>query len=190
MKSRRTCAALVLALALAGCSDDGAEPDGDDPSSPTSSSAPTATDASSAEPSVQPATGKEMTSDQVTLRLPAEADWIITRGGRSGHHPGDDGTLSSVFIGSGGEGFDSLEEVSRTSLSVLRDSRPSARLGDNRTVAGVEGITLSAEDDRGYYYEFGTTRAGVEVSISFAFPVRDAASEAWIESILASVVWK
>lgn len=184
MKSRRTCAALLLALALAGCSDD----EGDDPGASPSDASPSAP--SSSATSVAPATGQAMTSDWLDLKLPAEAEWIITRNGRSGHHPSEGGTLTSVLIGSAGEGFDSLDEVSRTSLSVVRDSRPTATVGPNRTVAGVEGITITAEDDRGYLYVFDTTRDGLEVSISFQFPVKDAAAEGWIESVLASVEWK
>lgn len=181
---------MVLALALAGCSDDGqgAGPDDTPSSGATASSGSSAT--ASETPSVEPATGKAMSSDRVAMHLPAEVDWTITRKGRSGHHLSEDGTIYSVFIGSGGEGFDSLEEVSRTALSVIRETRPSAQLGDDRTVAGVEGITVSAEDDRGYYYQFGTTRDGFEVSITFQFPVKDAAGEAWIESVLASAEWK
>lgn len=191
MTFRKTCAALVLALAVAGCSGGSDDPE---PSSASSTPGQELSGSSSETPShtatVTPATGTAMTSDWLDLRLPADADWIITRNGRSGHHPGEDGTLSSVLLGSAGEGFDSLAEVTRTSLSVVRDSRPSARLGENRTVSGVEGITITAEDDRGYLYVFDTAVGGSEYSITFQLPVRDAASEAWIESILASVEWK
>lgn len=190
MKSRRTCAIVVLALALAGCSDDGPGGGTDDPPSSQAPSTGTPSTATSDAESVEPATGTPMTSDWVDLHLPAEAEWIITRNGRSGHHLSEDGTTYAVFIGSAGEGFDSLDEVSRSAVSVLRETRPSLELGDNRTVAGVEGLTMTAEDDGGYYYRFDTARDGFEVSISFEFPVKDAAGEAWIESVLASVEWK
>lgn len=190
MKSRRTCAAVLLALALAGCSDDVQDPGTGDPPSSEATSTASPADPTTEAPSAEPATGEAMTSDWLDLRLPAEVDWIITRNGRSGHHPAEDGTLYSVLLGTAGAGFDSLEEVSSTSLSVIRESRPSAQLGENRVVAGVEGVTITAEDDRGYLYEFSTARGGSEYSISFQFPVRDAAGEAWIESVLASVEWK
>lgn len=169
MTIHKTCAALALTLAIAGCSDagdDARRPDATDPTSSTASPASTSSPSSS----VAPATGTAMTSDWLDLRLPAEADWNITRNGRSGHH--------------------SLAEVVRSAVSVIRESRPSATQGANRAVAGVEGITVTAEDDRGYLYRFDTALGGFEYSISFQFPVRDAASEAWIESILASVAWK
>ena len=61
---------------------------------------------------------------------------------------------------------------------------PLTKLSGDETVALFP--SLGHLDERGYLYVYDTSHNGSEYSISFQFPVKDAAADAWIESILAS----
>lgn len=197
MKSRKTCAALaLLALALTGCStEDGPDggPDGgpDDPST-TASSEGTA----SASPSdggsdgVAPATGKQMGDEHVSFRLPAEKGWGVAYEGTVGYLAPPDDRISQINIGGAGASIDNLDDAASSGLKSLKADRSTARREENRTVAGLEGVVLTAEDDNGYFYILSTISGGENVSIVFDLPRNDAAAHELIDAVLASVTWK
>lgn len=192
MKSRRSCAAVALAIALAltGCSsDDG--PDAADPSSSSGGSpSPSASD-SSAAPTVEAATGLQLSSDQLTAHLPADEEWEVGNGGRSGYLDLDPSEPpSDIRLGGSGRGATDLDALAAVVLQGEKDSRPSARREDNRTVAGLEGFVVTVEDGDGYHYEFGTISDGYHASVVFDLPRNDAAAHELIDAVLASVEWK
>lgn len=191
MKSRRTCAAVALAFALAltGCSsDDG--PDAADPSSSAGSPSLTAS-ASSEAPTVEAATGPQLSSDQLSAHLPADEGWEVGNGGRSGYLDLDPSEPpSDIRLGGSGRGSADLDAVAAVVLQGEKDSRPAARREDNRTVAGLEGFVVTVEDGDGYHYEFGTITDGYHASVVFDLPRNDAAAHGLIDAVLASVEWK
>ena len=193
MKSRRTCAAVLLALALAGCStDDGNDGGTDGPSTSASSQDGTTTASPSADGSgsVAPATGKEMSDKYVSFRLPADEDWVVDPGGTVGVLAPPDDRISQINIGGAGATIDDLDEAARLGLESMKDVRPTAKQEDNRVAGGLEGVVLSADDDHGYYYQFVTISAGTHVAIVFDLPRNDAAAHELIDAVLASVEWK
>ena len=193
MKSRKTCAAVLLALALAGCSTDDGQDGGPDGPSTTASSqdGTTAASPSAGESgSVAPATGKEMSDKHVSFRLPADQDWEVDYGGTVGFLAPPDDRVSQINIGGAGATIDDLEEAARLGLKSMRDVRPAAKREENRTAGGLDGVVLSAEDDDGYYYEYATITAGTHVAIVFDLPRNDAAAHELIDAVLASVEWK
>jgi hypothetical protein len=184
---------VLLALALAGCStDDGSDGGPDSPSTAASSPDGTATASSSAgeSGSVAPATGKEMSDKYVSFRLPADEDWEVDGGGTVGFLAPPDDRVSQINIGGAGATIDDLDEAARLGLKSMRDVRPTAEQEDNRTVGGLEGVVLAADDDHGYYYQFVTLSAGTHVAIVFDLPRNDAAAHELIDAVLASVEWK
>lgn len=188
MKSRKTCAAVLLAIALAGCStDDGGDGGPDAPT--TAASSDDGTTSASPSDSVEPATGTEMSDKYVSFRLPADEDWEVDHGGTVGFLAPPDDRVSQINIGGAGATIDDLDEAARLGLKSMKDVRPTAKQEDNRTVGGLEGVVLSAEDDRGYYYQFVTITAGTHVSIVFDLPRNDAAAHELIDAVLASVEW-
>lgn len=192
MKSRKTCAALLLVLAVAGCSSDDGPDGGPDDSSTAASptDGATSTSPSGDGSSVAPATGKEMSDKYVSFRLPADEDWEVDYGGTVGFLAPPDDRVSQINIGGAGATIDDLDEAARLGLRSMKDVRPTAKQEDNRTAGGLEGIVLSAEDDRGYYYQFVTISAGTHVAIVFDLPRNDAAAHELIDAVLASVEWK
>lgn len=193
MKSRKTCAAVLLAVALAGCStDDGGDGGPDAPTTAASSDDGTTSASPSADASdgVEPATGKEMSDKYVSFRLPADEDWKVDHGGTVGFLAPPDDRVSQINIGGAGATIDDLDEAARLGLRSMKDLRPTAKQEDNRTVGGLEGVVLSADDDRGYYYQFVTITAGTHVAIVFDLPRDDAAAHELIDAVLASVEWK
>lgn len=186
--------ALAFALALTGCSsDDAPGPDAAEPSvssSPSGSSSP-ADSASSPSPTVEAATGPQLSSDQLTAHLPADEGWEVGNGGRSGYHDLDPTEPpSDVYLGGSGRGTTDLDELAAVVLRGEQDSHPAARREDNRTVAGLEGFVVTAEDEDGYHYEFGTVTGGYHASVVFDLPRNDAAAHELIDAVLASVAWK
>lgn len=192
MNSRMACAAVLLAVALAGCStDDGSDGSPDAPTTAASSGATTSGSPSADESGrVEPATGKEMSDKHVSFRLPADGDWEVDYGGTVGFLAPPDDRVSQINIGGAGASIDDLEEAARIGLKSVKDVRPTAKREDDRTVGGLEGVVLSAEDDHGYYYEYSTISAGANVSIVFDLPRNDAAAHELIDAVLASVEWK
>jgi len=193
VKSRMTCAAVLLGLALAGCStDDGDDGGTDAPTTAASSQDGTTTASPSAGASdgVEPATGKQMSDKYVSFRLPADDDWEVDGGGTVGFLAPPDDRVSQINIGGAGATIDDLDEAARLGLKSMKDVRPTAKREDNRTVDGLEGVVLSADDDNGYYYQFVTITAGTHVAIVFDLPRNDAAAHALIDAVLASVAWK
>lgn len=195
MSSRKTWAALLVALSLAGCSsDDGADgadggPDEQStvaPSDGTASTSPSDTGSSS----VAPATGKQMSDKYVSFRLPADEDWEVSGGGTVGLLAPPDDRVSQINIGGAGATIDNLDDAARLGLKSMKDVRPTAKQEDNRTAGGLEGVVLSADDDNGYYYQFVTITAGTHVAIVFDLPRNDAAAHEVIDAVLASVEWK
>lgn len=182
--------ALAMALALTGCSSDD-EPGATEPSSPADGSSSPTDATTSASPSVEAATGPQLSDDQLTARLPADDGWEVGNDGRSGYLDFDPSEPpSDVRLGGSGGGTTDLDEVAAVVLTSEKDSRPAARREDNRTVAGLEGFVVTIEDDRGYHYEFGTITKGVHSSITFDLPRNDAAAHELIDAVLASVEWK
>ena len=201
MTPRTTWAALLLlALTAAGCSStDGADAGPDSPSTTAASTtaASTPTGSTPADPSaeetgsVAPATGPQLSSDHLTLRLPADDDWEVGTGGRTGYHDLDPSVPpSDIHLGGSGGGSEDLDALADVVLGGERGSRPSARREADRTVAGLKGFVVTAEDDKGYHYEFGAITGGYHASIVFDLPRNDAAAHQLIEAVLASVEWR
>lgn len=195
MDSRKVCAALLLAAALVGCStDDGPDDEPGAVSSIAPSQDGTATQSPSAGDSgsatVAPATGTEMADDHVSFRLPADEAWDVAYGGTVGYLAPPDDRIWQINIGGAGATIDNLDDAARLGLASMKETRPTARRDDDRTVAGLQGVVLSAEDDNGYAYTFTTISAGAHVSIAFDLPRNDAAAHELIDAVLASVEWK
>jgi hypothetical protein len=198
VKSRRSCAALAIAVACvfasAGCSsDDGSEPGAGDPttssSTPDGSSSPTPS--GSPEGSSESATGQEMSSEFLTLHLPADQAWEVDSDGESAtFEPADDDPWDIHLGSAGSAGDDDLESLATALVQVRKAVYPTARRQDDRTVGGLEGVVVAAEDDRGYYFEFATVSRGETVTVNFSLPRKDAAARALIDAVLASVEWK
>lgn len=191
MRSRRYCVAVVLAAALASTacsSDDRAEPDTGDPTPAASSDAGSPSDEGIG--GVAPATGKQMSDDHISFRLPAGDPWEVDYGGTVGFLAPPDDRVSQINIGGAGATIDDLAEAARLGLASLKDVRPTARREANRTVAGQEVVVLAADDDHGYYYVVAAINAGTHVAIHFDLPRNDAAAHDLIDAVLASVEWK
>lgn len=197
-------AAAVLLVGLTGCSDKGDdEPSSSPPSSPTSSDgASSATTSASAEPSasssVAPATGQLVKlKSTATFRLPAGTGWGVY----------DDNpnaiAIDSDDIPAGADGFVKIQatefpqltdDLARMAQAARKNQQTTRKIsltvGENRTIAGVEGYVLEGRDAEARYYEWGGLDAdNVLTVVRFTIPAGLDAEE-WIEPVLASLQWQ
>ena len=180
---------LAATLLLAGCSDDGEDPEGSPTSTPTDATSSTSTDPSPSEPGVEPASGFVIDLERVTMRVPE--GWKKVRqmaaflvGAQ------DPGSFSSVSLGDlSAAGEPSLAE--QAEFAAQSESR--TRILDPVEIAGVEWYhVVGREDDLVGFEEFGTVHNGSQATISFSLDDKVPADEqqALIASVLATVAWK
>jgi len=177
-----------LVLVATGCGDGSRSPSADPGASSTGASA---TSASSAAPSVAAATGKLVSTDELTYHLPAGMPWRFTGGPDFASFFDAHGkwlvSYGAVFSGGASEAL-----FKRKTLATAKQSLgSSARLLPDRVVDGRPGLVLEApKADEGYVYRwigrFGSTMA----IFDFTTPTDSAKGQAMIDSVLASVKWK
>lgn len=187
----RVLVAALLALGLVACSDDPDEPTtGATPDASTSSD-PTGTPTSDAEPSVEPATGEVIELNALRIRLVERDDWIIQRVGTTvvAALDGDTGTfqLNGGGIGTTGTDLDEAAEIAREVESAGR--LPLERL-PNRTIDGVECFVLEGSDDEDRRYLVGGIHNGFSFDLEFEVHLEWPEADAMVESMLASIEWK
>jgi hypothetical protein len=196
MRSRvRVATAVVVGLvALAGCSDD--DPgDASGWSDPGAGGSPS-TSRTSSSSTASPAGGRQVTTDLLSYRLPADRRWHLQREGQSASYwprTGDHWTVfCSDFVGS-----DPItpDRMAREDLQSARHEYPDAEPGPDRTVDGVKGWVVEASKDTFgdpvLHYRFGAVvRDSDWVTIQFTFPKDTPQTRAVIDEVLGSVQWR
>jgi|GEM_PF-4350291 len=212
MLSRRTApfAALLLAGSLAACTTPGGT--GPSPVS-TASQAPAASPASadsgqtpaegpSSDSAPTPtgpaaATGPKLEIGSASLRLPQEQKWTV---GMTGKRTAGGGGLTSqgIFHVSLTDFPTPVLDLDSNAKSAIQTrGTDKLRFGNirrtqNRIVAGRESWAATASGDGKVFYGFGTVVGNEDVQIAFFAPdgFPPAKTQEWIDSILASVIWK
>lgn len=184
-------AAAALLIALTGCTDA-------EPSPPGAASSASAEPSPSPSPSVVPATGPLVTlKSTATFRLPADVEWYIY----------DDNpnaiAIESNDIPVGADGFVQIQSTEFPQITTdlarmaqaAHDNQETTRkisltIGENRTIAGVEGYVLEGQDDEAQYYEWGGLDAdNILTVVRFTVPA-GLDLEDWAEPVLASLQWQ
>lgn len=180
--------ALFALLVVAGCTNDNTR---DRATAPTSDAGTTSEAPPTEPPTPTPETGPLVEGDFYTFHLPADAEWELSRGGRSATSYDEELNVFRVVtsvvpvLAAGNE--ETLDEDYE--LSTDQDAYDLVR-GKNRTVDGVEGWTAQNVEQGQLIYEFGTQHSGNSFSLTFQFPNKDPRNRAWIDSVLASLEWK
>lgn len=185
---RRLLPVLVLALPLVGCSDD--DPGSQDPSPATSGSeGPPTSSAAPATPSVTPTTGRVISNDTVSMRLPDEPDWqtaqfatTITAGVLR-----PEGSMSVSISDIGSTGTDELDDLANAAQKTWADDDPAPRQKAHRVVDGIECYVLEARNDKQHRYIVGGDHDGYTFSIDFTVDEPWPNGDELIEQMLASV---
>lgn len=188
MSSLHLCATtsvLATVLLLGGCA--GGEDPEADPSAPASeSSTPTAPPSETA----APATGPQLSTRNVSVRLPR--GWIVQYEGADRSTALDKRGMSGGFFLSQSQhlGSTDLDDQAATTRRNMSYSPPLPQRRDDVTVDGVPGFVLSGVvGDGSYVYEYGAVHDGVGVSMTFFFEVPPREAEETIASIMASWKW-
>lgn len=185
---RRSGSALVavMVLSLSGCGGDDADARPDEPSTSATGSAtsePTASD----EPEVAPATGPEMSVDNVSLRTPKGHD-VRRVNDLMMSSTGPQGDRVTVSVRSTMQAT-SLSEQARVEMKSILWQKPPRRL-DDVTVGDVEMYHLRGAGFGGYPSDvFGAQVGGNDVTISILTFRPDRERAEIVESVLASVTW-
>lgn len=204
--SRSSLSALACALLMLGASACSSEDVGsDDPaggsttalstdvaSSDTTASSGTTATAPPATSSVAPATGPLVSFGLGSYRLPADVDWRLTRGGLSAHATIDTATsiafvdLAATEVTYGG----TVEQSARLSLGQLRDEGRKVKRLPDREIGGRTVYVIEGQDKGGYAFMFGTSTKTSGMYALFEADKKTATTDAWLESVLASLTWK
>lgn len=202
MLSRVLLATLVLVLS-AGCASDNV--DGDPPASPggsatsspatpgASTSEPPATPSEPPVPDVVPADGPKLTFSNLdqkvlTLKLPNDM-WQAT---------GDESSILSTRSGKTYfiDGFANtlVEDADmgaylRSQKEIYTARGQSPKRGEDRTVDGIEGVTLQESGKDGLFFQYGAQNGTALLTLRFEFPTDTPKDRAWVESVLASAEW-
>lgn len=176
-----------LVLGVAGCGDGSGSPS---PDAGATSAATSTTSASSAEPTIAAATGRLVSTDELTYHLPAGLPWRF------------DGPEYASFIDAAGRWrvtygavFSGGASEAQYKRSVLASARrvygPSARLLPDRVVDGRSGVVMEApKAGEGYVYEWSGSSGSTMAIFDFVVPAGSAKGRAIIDAVLASVKWK
>lgn len=186
--------ATSLALGLAACGDD--EPSGDPPAStPTDSTSDSSsgagTDGPSEEPTAEAATGPQLESRALRMRVFAAPGWDVrTLGSLMGASLDTDDGLFEVRVSGLETTATDLEAAAERAEEDEFIDRTAPKRVENRVVDGVELFVLDgrAEGDRTVI--LGGYHGGFQVNIDLDFPDDWPDADALIESMLASVEWK
>lgn len=175
--------AAVLALLLAGCSDD-------EPTEPGPSSSPTEASQSSSpteptEPTVEPATGEAMAGDSASARAPegfrvSEFGFGILNAAK--------GDTTVTFADLGAVSVTTPKQLAGNGLTNFK-GRPTVTYGAD--LGGAPAYLAVGSDGSGPYVEYGAVRGGNAVVVAFAFPghMPEDEQDALIASVLASFSW-
>ncbi|WP_235535948.1 hypothetical protein [Nocardioides sp. Root190] len=179
-----------LATSLVACGDDDPATGPSDPSS----NASTETGEPSGdpgEPSAEPATGPELESNNLRMRLFASPDWNVrTLGTLMGASLDSDDGLFEVRVSGIATTSEDLERDAEIAEENEAIERTSPQRVANRVIQGVELFVLEGEDDRYRSVVLGGFHNGYQVNIDIDFPADWPDADALIESMLASVEWK
>ncbi len=175
--------ATVLALLLAGCSDD-------EPTQPGSSSSPTEASQSPSpteptEPAVEPATGEMMAGDSASARAPE--GFRVSEFG-FGILNAEKGRTRLTFADFGAVAVRTPRQLAETGLTNFK-GRPTVTY--DADLGGSLAYLAVGTNGSGPYVEYGSVRSGNAVVVAFAFPrsTQEDEQDALIASVLASFSW-